>query len=90
VSSPAQDWADSPTAVWVQVPLAMAQRATLGRAQIIQLVLTNRSGSSTGTLTARSDGSTLRIRPGVAAPPAVARPTPAVRPPGTVPSVPRP
>jgi hypothetical protein len=90
VTSPPQEWADSPTAVWVQVPLSMVQRATFGHPQAIQLALSNRSGTSTATLTARSDGSTLRIRPGVTVPPSVGRPTPVVRPPGTVPSVPRP
>ncbi|HET6765684.1 MAG TPA: hypothetical protein VFH27_18520 [Longimicrobiaceae bacterium] len=88
VGVPAQEWADSPTAVWVDVPIAMIQRATTAAPQAIQIVLTNGSGSSTGTLVARSDGSAVqiqRINPGVL------RPTvPVVRPPVARPPTPAP
>jgi hypothetical protein len=81
VSSPPQNWADSPVAVWVEVPMSMVNRAGFGHPQAIQIVLANPGGSSTGTLTARSDGSTLQLRPGVGAPATVARPGAVSRPP---------
>ena len=79
------DWADSPTAVWIDVPMTMVQKVAYPQPQEVQIVLSNASGSSTGTLTVSSDGSALRVIPG-------ARPgTTIVRPPEVnVPPVRRP
>ena len=79
------EWADSPTAVWIDVPMTMVQKVAYPQPQEVQIVLSNASGSSTGTLTVSSDGSAVRVIPG-------ARPgTTIVRPPEVnVPPVRRP
>jgi hypothetical protein len=78
--------------VWVNVPMTMVQRAAVGQPQQIGIVLANASGTSTGTLVARSDGSAMRVfraAPGVLQQPAVRRP-PVARPPTTTTPAPAP
>jgi hypothetical protein len=76
--------ADSATAVWVDVPMEMVQKVTVGAPEQVSVVLTNEAGASTGTFAVRSDGSTLRVaRPGISTPAtrAIVRPPPPSHPP---------
>ncbi|HYH78957.1 MAG TPA: hypothetical protein VEX86_04150 [Longimicrobium sp.] len=82
--------ADGPRAVWVDVPMEMIRKVTLGPPQEVRVELANSAGASSGTLSVRSDGSAVRImRPsGVTRPPPpVARPPVIMRP---LPTPPRP